>query len=87
MAAFAAQADDEHDIAVMLRQKGTEKKLGVFSLKSQNAAVEVPAPDGSYENLADGTAVEIIDGKLQCAGRPVIFCWDAAEENRPAAGQ
>ncbi|MCR5136963.1 MAG: alpha-amylase [Oscillospiraceae bacterium] len=74
--AFAARADDAHDIAVLLRQSGRRKKLGVFSLKSACAEVKVPAPDGSYENLIDGTELSVRDGKLTCSGKPAIFCWE-----------
>ena len=74
--AFCAQADDQNDIAVLLRQNGKRKKVGVFSLKSKSADVPVPAPDGTYENLMDGSSVSVRDGKLQCEGRPVIFCFD-----------
>ena len=74
--AFGAQADDVHDIAILLRQNAKRKKIGVFSLKSARAAVEVPAPDGTYENLIDGTAVMVTGGKLLCEGRPIIFCFD-----------
>ena len=74
--AFDAQADDEHDIAVLLRQNDKRKKVGVFSLKSESAMVTVPAPDGEYENLIDGSRVTVRDGKLFCRGEPIIFCCD-----------
>ena len=74
--AFEARADDGHDIAVLLRQNEKRKKIGVFSLKSACAEVKVDAPDGSYENLIDGTTVRVADGMLRCEGRPIIFCFD-----------
>ena len=74
--AFDAQADDEHDIAVLLRQSAKRKKVGVFSLKSESAMVTVPAPDGEYENLIDGSRVTVRDGKLFCSGKPIIVCCD-----------
>ena len=72
--AFEARADDGHDIAVLLRQNEQRKKIGVFSLKSVRAEVEVPAPDGEYENLIDGGTVSVRDGRLFCEGRPILFC-------------
>ena len=74
--AFDAQSDDEHDIAVMLRQNAEKKKVGVFSLKSRCAKVTVPAPDGEYRNLIDGKTVTVTDGKLRSEGSPIIFCFD-----------
>ena len=60
----------------MLRQNAKRKKIGVFSLKSRGAEAAVPAPDGTYENLDDGTCVTVTDGKLLCEGKPVIFVFD-----------
>ena len=74
--AFESRADDEHDIAVLLRQNEKRKKIGVFSLKSACAGVKVDAPDGRYENLIDGTTVTVEDGQLYCEGRPILFCFD-----------
>ena len=58
---------------MLLRQNETTKKIGVFSLKAKSAEAEIPALDGSYENLIDGRTVTVKDGKLRCDGRPVIF--------------
>ncbi len=71
--AFDAQADDRKDIAILLRQNRKGKKLGVFSLKSESAEVDVPAPDGVYRNLIDGEEVRVNGGKLLCSGKPLIF--------------
>ena len=75
---FCAEADDENDIAVLLRQNETAKKIGVFSLKAKSAAVEVPAPDGEYDVFslkAKSAAVEVPapDGEYEnlIDGRPV----------------
>ena len=73
---FCAAADDGHDIAVLLRQNETSRKIGVFSLKSRCADVEVEAPDGTYVNLIDGSSVTVENGKLRCEGRPIIFRFD-----------
>ena len=74
--AFEARADDEHEIAVLLRQNERKKKIGVFSLKSACARVKVDAPDGCYENLIDGTTVRVENSLLYCEGRPILFCFD-----------
>ena len=75
--AFEAKSDDEHDIAILLRQSGRKKKLGIFSLKSTCAELEVPASDGVYENLIDGEKLSVVGGKLLCEGKPAIFCWES----------
>lgn len=70
---FRAEADDANDIAVMQRADDTGHFVGVFSLKGNCAKTCVPAKDGVYENLLDGTSVTVADGTLSCAGEPVII--------------
>lgn len=70
---FRAEADDANNIAVMQRAGDTGHFVGVFSLKGNCAKTCVPAKDGVYENLLDGTSVTVADGTLSCAGEPVIF--------------
>ena len=49
------------------------RMVGVFSLRGEASLVPVNAPDGVYENLADGGTVEVHGGKISCSGAPVIF--------------
>ena len=70
---FRSEADDKADIAVMQRSSDRGHFVGVFSLKANAAEIAVPAPDGVYENLLDGSAVEVKNGKLYCAGAPLVF--------------
>lgn len=49
------------------------RMLGVFSLRGESSLVPINAPDGTYENLADGGTVEVHGGKISCTGAPVIF--------------
>ena len=70
---FRAEADDANDIAVIQRAGDTGRFVGVFSLKGNCAKTCVPAKDGVYENLLDGTSVTVADGTFSCAGEPVII--------------
>ena len=70
---FLARADDRHAIAVLERVGNGVRKIGVFSLRSESASVEVPAPDGAYLNLITGRKISVKNHRLLCAGRPVIF--------------
>ena len=70
---FSARADDKRHIAVLERANADGRKLGVFSLRSKAGAVEVGLPDGTYENLIDGSTVAVRDGKLRCTGEPIIL--------------
>ena len=70
---FRAEANDEQDIAVMQRAGAAGHFVGVFSLQAKSAGVCVPAADGTYENLLDGSAVTVKAGCIHCDGAPVIF--------------
>ena len=70
---FRASADDKHHIAILERENGEGRKIGLFSLRSEIARVPVNAPDGRYENLVDGSEVLVENGTSLCSGKPVIF--------------
>lgn len=70
---FRAEADDEKDVAVMVRAGTSGRFVGVFSLNARGAEVLVPAEDGVYENLIDGSTIQVADGRLTCTGAPLIF--------------
>ena len=74
--AFWAAAEDGTKIAVMARQSGARRKIGVFSLRGESGPVQVEAPDGIYENRIDGSPVTVADGRIACAGKPIIFTVD-----------
>lgn len=78
--AFDARADDERDIAMMLRQNGSGKKIGVFSLKSKEADVSVPLADGDYQNLISGEWLSVRNGNLHCCGKPIILADRPSEK-------
>ena len=71
--AFFAYAQDDTHTAVMTRMNKKGKKIGVFSLKSHPAAVEVDVPDGTYQNLIDGSPVTVSGQQLTTEGKPIIF--------------
>ena len=71
---FRADADDENEIAVLQRGSEGKRFVGVFSLKAKSAPVRVDVPDGSYENLIDGSTVTVQSGTLSCAGKPIVLC-------------
>ena len=70
---FRAEADDRHHIAILERENGDGRKIGVFSLRSEIARVPVNAPDGRYRNAIDGEEVLVENRTMLCLGKPVIF--------------
>ena len=71
--AFWARSDDEKHIAILCRENGESRKVGVFSLRSGAASVPVEAPDGDYTNLLDGGKVAVRGGRIDCEGKPIVF--------------
>ena len=72
---FRAAADDRRHIAILERDSAERVCVGLFSLHGESAEVAVTAPDGVYENLVDGGAVLVKNGRTLCAGEPVIFTY------------
>lgn len=72
---FFGQADDQKHIAVLIRDDGKIRKIGVFSLRAKRGTVKVDAPDGVYENQLGGAPVTVKDGELACTGAPVILTF------------
>ena len=70
--AFWARWDEEKQIAMLCRQNGESRKLGIFSLKSRSGDVPVETPDGTYENLLGGS-VTVKAGRIHCEGKPILF--------------
>ncbi|MBQ2633710.1 MAG: alpha-amylase [Oscillospiraceae bacterium] len=87
---FFGRADDDYDIASLKRVNAEATTFGVFSLCSLKNPVPVDAPDGTYENLIDGSPVKVKDGTLLCQRKPIIFtvsarAMQAKEQKQEAA--
>ena len=74
---FWAAGDDERHIAVMTRLGEGRRKVGVFSLRSCCGEVAVELPDGIYTDALSGKPVTVTDGKLLCAGEPLVLIEEA----------
>lgn len=61
------------DILFATHDSGSEKLVGLFSLKGGSGAVQVDLPDGTYKNLITGEKVEIVGGRVDSQGMPVII--------------
>jgi len=68
---FLAEADEEHGIAILTRDDGQDRKIGVFPLKGIPADVRVNLPDGTYNDLLGGSKVDVADGFLSCGSEAV----------------
>ena len=77
---FMAEADEDNDIAVLVRDDGQNQKLGVFSLKgrscnvslkSRSGDIEAIIPDGTYDELISGGKVSVVNGCVECTGDPI----------------
>ncbi|RAP77929.1 alpha-amylase family glycosyl hydrolase [Paenibacillus montanisoli] len=46
---------------------------GIFNVESKTGFIESGLKDGTYSDLIEGTAVEVIDGKIKLQGKAIIF--------------
>lgn len=61
------------DVLYATHRAGGRQLVGVFSLRGEESLLVADAPDGRYENLLDGSAVEVHAGKMNTKGKPIIF--------------
>ena len=68
-----AVADDETNTAILYRDDGKIRKLGVFSLSGKHNNINVKLKDGDYGNLITGKTITVQNGILQTSGEPIII--------------
>ena len=62
-----------HDILCVTHRADHRQMTGIFSLRAEASLLEVPVPDGCYENLIDNSFVEVRAGMIACNGGPIII--------------
>jgi glycosidase len=70
---FMAVADDETNTAILYRDDGRIRKLGVFSLSGKHNSINVKIKNGDYSNLITGEIITVQNGILQTSGEPIII--------------
>ena len=70
---FMAVADDETNTAILYRDDGKIRKLGVFSLFGKHNNINVKLIDGDYGNLITGETITVQNGILKTSGEPIII--------------
>ena len=61
------------DFLCASHRNGDRQLVGVFSARGAAGLVPVETPDGTYENLLDGSAAEVKYGLLSGHGKPIVF--------------
>jgi len=61
------------DMLLAVHTSGKRRLLGLFSVRGNKGVVPVDVPDGRYENLVDGSQVEVLHGLLSCRGLPIVL--------------
>lgn len=62
-----------NDVLVAEYVSQQRRLVGVFSLRGQSSLLSLPAQNGTYVNLIDGSSVEIYENQLAVNGKPIIF--------------
>lgn len=68
------------DILLAKHEKDDQKLVGLFFLGELPETVMIPVPDGTYENLATGSRLQIVDGSVHPDGDPIILAVSPSEE-------
>lgn len=61
------------DILLAIHEKDGRRMIGIFSMRGESSLLELSIPDGRYENLITGEAVEVHFGKAATTGEPIII--------------
>ena len=63
----------EDNVLKAIHSRGKRKIIGIFSFKGEAGIIPINAPDGVYENMIDGSRIEVMHGYISLSGEPVIF--------------
>ncbi len=61
------------DTLIARHVKGDKCMLGIFPLKGTGRLMDIDIPNGIYENLIDGSSVEVHMGMLHTESKPIII--------------
>lgn len=70
---FSASADDKTQIVTAYLSKKDTKIIGIFSMQCKSAEISIEASDGEYIDEISKEKILVKDGKIACAGKPIIF--------------
>ncbi|MBR4668852.1 MAG: alpha-amylase [Butyrivibrio sp.] len=63
----------EDDVLKAIHSRGSQKIIGIFSLKGTPGLIPINLEDGRYKNLIDDTFVEVMHGYISMSGEPIIL--------------
>ena len=63
----------EDNVLKAIYSRGGKKIIGIFSLKGEPGIIPINVGDGRYENLIDGSSVEVMHGYISLNGEPIII--------------
>ena len=66
----------EDNVLKAIYSRGDKKVIGIFSLKGEPGIIPINVSDGRYENLIDGSTIEIMHGYVSLTGEPIIIRAD-----------
>lgn len=61
------------DMLYAVHRSQGRQLAGIFSVRGASVLAAVDVPDGWYENLLDGSRVEVKDSRLSCHGDPIVI--------------
>ena len=65
--------DEGNDIVSITYTKNQKRRMGIFTLQSNNGRAKTQFEDGAYENLIDGTQVVVANGIVDVTYKPIVI--------------
>ncbi len=66
----------EDNVLKAIYSRGGRKMIGIFSFNGEPGIIPINVADGRYENLIDGSTIEVMHGYVSLSGEPVIINID-----------
>lgn len=68
-----AEADDETNTAILYRDDGKTKKIGIFNLSGKHNNINIKLENNNYVNLITEETVSVRNGQIETCGEPIII--------------
>lgn len=70
---YSLLANDEQDTVLLKHETEKQTFVAIFSFKNDNVMISVDLPDGTYQNLIDGSEAVVLQGKIKISNSAIVL--------------
>lgn len=70
---YSLLANDEQDTVLLKHETEKQTFVAIFSFKNDNVMISVDLPDGTYQNLIDGSEAVVLEGKIKISNSAIVL--------------